>query len=77
MSLAALHCLYNYFLEGDEFFLDVTKLRIENYEMKDYLIITNETASNLELLANNLDKKSKCCLFSIFSCLTFGGGIQI
>ena len=74
VSFAALNCLYSYFTEGDEFFLDVSKLRIEHYQMKDCVIVTNDAARNLELLVNNVDKKSKSCLFSIFSCLTYGGG---
>lgn len=74
ISLAALSCLFNYFLDGDEFFIEISKLRIEHYEIKDYLVVSNDTARHLELITNNLDRKSEDCLFDCFSCVTYGGG---
>ena len=74
ISLATLHCLYNYFIDGDEFFIDVGKLRVEHYEMKDHLVISNDAARHLELISNNHDHQSKTCLFKLFSPVTYGGG---
>lgn len=77
ISLAALSCLFSYFLEGDEFFIEMSKLRVEHYEIRDYLVVNNDTARHLELITNNLDKKSEYCLFDCFSCVTYGGGRSI
>ena len=74
ISLAALSCLFGYFLEAEEFFVEMGKLRLEHLQMKDYLVINNDTARHLELIVNNIDVKSKACLFERFSCVTYGGG---
>lgn len=74
ISLASLSCLFCYFLQAEEFFVDMGKLRLEHIQLKDYLVIGNDTARHLELVMNNADQKSKACLFDCFSCVTFGGG---
>lgn len=73
ISLASLYSLYSYFLTGEEFFMDLSKLTLMHYDIKDHLVITNDTARSLELILNNVDESSNSSLFSLFKCETYGG----
>ena len=73
--LAALNCLYGYFLQGEDFFVDVTKLKIEHYQLREHLLIPTATARALEIVFSASEENKKGpSLYSLFNCATYGGG---
>lgn len=73
--LAALNCLYGYFLQGEDFFVDVTKLKIEHYQLREHLLIPTATARALEIVCSASEENKKGpSLYSLFNCATYGGG---
>lgn len=87
VSLSSLHCLYTYFMEGEDFFIDPSKLTIQQYQLKDYLLLSTDTAKSMELMWNNTaptastpqDRgcKDKGGLYKSFHPITYGGGNPI
>lgn len=76
--LAALNCLYGYFLQGEDFFVDVTKLRVEHYHLREHLLIPTATARALEIVISASQENNKGpSLFSLFDCATYGGGMLL